>query len=161
MSLTLIAAVATNNVIGVKGKMPWHIPEDFRRFKRLTIGHPVIMGLNTYNSIVDALGHPLPDRHNIVLFPEERQSKIENVYFCKTIEESIEKARQFNPDAFIIGGQSVYQQTINLADKLEITEVHKNYDGDAFFPVIDKSVWNEINREPHGEYSFVTYLRIV
>ena len=159
MSLTLIAAVAENNVIGVKGKMPWHIPEDFKRFKRLTLNHPVIMGLNTYNSIVDALGHPLTDRHNIVLFPEERQSKVEGVYFCKTIEESIEKARQFNPDAFIIGGQSVYQQTIDLSDKLEITEVHKNYEGDAFFPKIEQARWREAVREDHPEYSFVTYLR--
>jgi len=158
MSLTIIAAVAENNVIGVNGKMPWYIPEDFKRFKRLTTGHPVIMGFNTHNSILEALKRPLPERQNIVLFPEPKEGA-GNVYFCRTIEEAIKKASEFHPEAFIIGGQSIYQQTMSLADKLEITEVHQAYSGDAFFPEIDRRIWQEAMRENHEKYSFVTYLR--
>ena len=160
MSLIIIAAVAENRVIGNKGEIPWYIPEDFKRFKRLTINHPIIMGRNTYESILKRLGRPLNKRDNIVVsrrggfFPD-----YPNVPVCGSIGEALALGGTLFKDCYVAGGQSIYEQTINQADRLEITEVHQNYDGDAFFPEIDKKKWKEASREDKTGFSFVNYIR--
>ena len=150
MELILIAAISENYVIGNNGRIPWKIPEDMKRFKELTIGHAVIMGRKTYESI----GKPLPKRTNIVVTRSDLAH--EGIVVCHSIDEAI---KQCTGQTYIIGGQQIYEQTINLANKLEITKVHQQFPGDAFFPLIDENAWKEIARTDQQGYSFVTYSR--
>lgn len=160
MDLTIIAAVSENNVIGDGNEIPWHISEDLSRFKRLTLNHPVIMGRKTYESIVDRLGHPLEDRVNIVL---SKRSLVQNqeVISVHSLDEAMLEASYHRSVGYIIGGQSVYEETLkrSLIKKMEITEVHREVEGDTYFPELDWKMWDEINRENHEGYSFVTYER--
>lgn len=161
--LTIIAAVAANNVIGKRGDLPWYLPEDLKRFKALTDGHPVIMGRKTYDSILARLGKPLPGRTHFVLTrnPESLNVKDEfkdQVFICTTFNEAVEQARRLDEQIFIIGGEKVFAEALPKSDKLELTEVHRDYDGDAYFPEVDFSQWLK-NEQNHGEYSFVTYTR--
>ena len=142
-----IAAIAENNVIGKDGDIPWHISDDLKRFKELTLNHPVIMGRKTYQSILSQLGKPLPQRVNIIL-SRAKNLKYPGTLASDSLEDAIGRASKIDNDQiYIIGGQSVYEQSINLSDKLEITEVHSYYNGDSFFPEIDSRVWNETDRE--------------
>ncbi len=150
--LTIIAAISKDRVIGKDGKIPWHIPEDLKRFRELTVGHPVIMGRKTFESI----GRPLLRRTNIVI---TSNGNLPGVITCKNIEEALAQAKELDSDRYIIGGQRVYGETIVLADKLEITEVHGDYEGDTFFPRIDSKDWEVSLRQERKECSFVTYMR--
>ena len=135
--LVSIAAVAKNNVIGKDGKLIWHIPEDLKRFKRLTLGHPMIMGRKTFESFPK----PLPGRTHIVLSSTPNKNT-ENIIWIDSIEKAINTAKELdNEKAFIIGGGNIYRQTIDLVDELEITEIDASFDGDTFFPEIDKTIF--------------------
>lgn len=135
--LISIAAVAKNNVIGKDGKLIWHIPEDLKRFKRLTLGHPMIMGRKTFESFPK----PLPGRTHIVLSSTPNENT-ENIIWVDSIEKAINTAKELdNEKAFIIGGGNIYRQTIDLVDELEITEIDASFDGDTFFPEIDKTIF--------------------
>lgn len=159
MELVIIAAVAENGVIGREGDIPWHIPEDLRRFKALTVGHPVIMGRRTYESIVERLGKPLPDRTNIVLSRGE-PSVDPDVRVVSGIEAALEAARETGAErAFVVGGATVYERFLPLADRLELTEVHERYDGDTRFPRLERAAWVEVARDDRDGYAFVTYQR--
>ncbi len=152
MDIGIVVAIANNGIIGNHGKLPWHISEDLKHFKKLTLGNPIIMGRKTYESI----GHPLDGRKNIVL----SSNSIENVDTAHSIDEAITIANHTNsPHAYIIGGASVYRESIKFANFMEITEVHRNIDGDIYFPDIDFSSWVETKREDKIEYSFVSYKR--
>mgnify|MGYP002760349732 FL=1 len=127
--ITMIAAVSENNVIGSDGGIPWDIPEDMKHFRELTTGKTVIMGRKTYESLPEDYT-PLPGRQNIVLSRSDPDIEAEVV-------ESLEEAyRKSENQIFIIGGESVYSQAMKDADRLEITRVHREMDGDAFFPEI-------------------------
>ncbi|MBN1168487.1 dihydrofolate reductase [Candidatus Woesebacteria bacterium] len=160
--ISLIAAVSENNVVGSKGKIPWYLPADFAYFKKITTGHHVVMGQTTYNSI----GKPLPERKNIVL-TYNKDLLIEGCVVKNSIEDAIEHAnKNKEKELFIIGGASVYKQTISIADKLYITEVHSSFEGDTFFPPIDNEKWKEVSRKKNKkddknkyDYSFVVYKR--
>jgi len=171
MTLTLIAAISENNVIGKEGKIPWRISEDMVRFRGLTKGHPVIMGRKTYLSLPDKF-RPLPKRPNIVLsrkgFEDDKMDH--RVKVVRSLDEALECIGEGKPqmedidynDAFIIGGGTVYREALPLAQKLEITHVHQIVEGgDAFFPEIDFSVWREDARDDRNGYSFVTYHRFI
>ena len=159
--ISLIVARAENNVIGSRNDLPWYLPADLKRFRELTTHHTVVMGRRTYDSIVERLGHALPERRNIVL---TRQSIglpdaeiVHNVEMLKTLGK-----------VFVIGGEQVYNQTIHMADKLYVTEVKADIPGDARFPHIDSATWQEVSREPHTkddrnefDYDFVVYERVV
>lgn len=153
MELIIIAAISENNVIGKDNKLPWHIPEDLKRFKELTKGNAVLMGRKTYESI----GKPLPKRTNIVLSSNKDYTP-QGVITARNLDDALEQCKQYKT-TYIIGGQKVYEQTIDIADKLEITHVHKTIEGDAFFPKIDALKWIEINNIYKPEYSFVTYVK--
>ena len=158
LKLVLVAAVARSNVIGNKGRIPWsNIPDDMKRFKAMTMGCPVIMGKTTYLSISDKF-RPLEGRTNLVL-SRDKNFNADGIVVCRSIGEALEKAAEYNSLVNIIGGQSVYEQTINLADRLELTEIDKDYQGDAFFPHIDKNIWQEAKRVYSNFYSFVSYWR--
>ena len=149
MELILIAAISYNYVIGNKGQIPWKISEDMKRFKTLTTGNTVIMGRKTYESI----GKALPKRTNIVVTKQDL--KQEGIIAAHSIDEAL---KQCNGKTYIIGGQQIYEQTINLADVLEITHVHRIVQGDAFFPQISDQ-WKETARINREGYAFVTYER--
>lgn len=152
----IIAAVAKNNVIGKDNKIPWHIKEDFLHFKKLTTNHPIIMGKNTYLSLPKK---PLPNRTNIVLTFKDDNYKPEEAIVKNSLKEAIDYAHEINPIIYIIGGASIYKQSIDFATKLEITKINKEYDGDTFFPEINLNIWKIIKEEKFNEYSFLTYIK--
>jgi dihydrofolate reductase len=158
MPFSIIAAVAKNNCIGMSNKIPWHIPEDFKYFKKNTLGKTVLMGENTFKSILGYLGKPLPGRQTAVLSIDPNFTAPEGVKVFSSLDDAWEKLK--NKDVFICGGASVYNQTINRVDKLFITMVDQEPNGDVFFPKIDKSIWQEDWREDHDGFSFVTYKKI-
>ena len=156
--LTIIAAVSTNNVIGNDNKLIWKLSNDLKRFKNLTTNHSVIMGRKTFES----LPNPLPDRDNIVITRDTNYSK-PNIQVCSSIEDAINLTKT-DMQPFIIGGGEIYSQTINIVDKIELTRVHKEFDGDAYFPEIPLDIFELINEENYNsdlenefDYSYLTY----
>ena len=152
--ISRIAAIGKNRELGKDNKLLWHISEDMKRFKNLTTGNVVIMGRKTYDSIPEKF-RPLPNRVNIVVTRDSNYQQ-KGAIVCHSIEDSLEKAREFNKEIFIIGGASIYEQGIKFADKLYLTLVDKEYsDADAFFP--DYSEFKKvISEENHssGEFQF-------
>ena len=140
MRLSLIVAMAKNRVIGSNNQMPWHLPADFAYFKKVTLGHPVIMGRKTFESI----GRPLPGRRNIVV-SRNPAFRAEVVDVMTSLDAAI-KACQ-NTEAFVIGGATLYAEALPHADRLFITEVDASPNGDTLFPSLDKNLWREITRE--------------
>ncbi|MCX8003912.1 MAG: type 3 dihydrofolate reductase [Burkholderiaceae bacterium] len=158
--VTLIAAVARNGVIGRDGRIPWHVPGDLPRFKRITLGHPVIMGRRTWES----LGRPLPGRRNLVLSRTPGFAPAGAEVFA-SLEAALAACAEA-PEVFVIGGTEVYRAALPAAQRLLLTEIDADVDGDAFFPDFDRSAWRETAREPHAAgadaafpYAFVTYER--
>jgi len=161
MKISIIVAIATNHVIGVDNQLPWHLPADLQYFKALTLNHPIIMGRKTYESI----GRPLPKRENIVI---SRSQNIHNdqIVLKNSIEQAFEycRSKSYN-EVFIIGGDTIYKQTISLADKLYITRVNTTIEnGNAFFPEIDLQEWklissmkNLADEKNQFNYSFDVY----
>ena len=133
--LTIIAAVSINNVIGNNNKLIWKLSNDLKRFKNLTTNHSVIMGRKTFES----LPNPLPDRDNIVITRDTNYSK-PNIQVCSSIEDAINLTKT-DTQPFIIGGGEIYSQTINIVDKIELTRVHEEFDGDAYFPEIPLDIF--------------------
>lgn len=130
-----------------------------KHFRELTMGHPVIMGRKTYESIPERF-RPLPSRKNVVVSRKTRQENYPvDVIVSDSIFEAIEKAALFGEDYHVIGGSQIYEQTMDLANRLEITEVHQKIEGDTFFPSIEPSIWYETQRKDFEGYSFVTYER--
>lgn len=158
--LTLIAAAGENNEIGKDSDLVWHLPDDFKRFKRLTTGHHIIMGRKTF----DALPQPLPDRTHVVITRKENLKK-EGIVLVHSIERALEFC-QGDPQPFVIGGGEIYKMAIDVADKIELTRVHGTFEADTFFPEIDTEKWELVNEELHEkddkhkyEFSYLTYLR--
>ena len=162
MRVVLVAAVAENGVIGVDGEMPWHYPEDLRRFKETTMGHPVVVGRRTYEAIADRLDGPLPGRTSVVL---SRQADIDlpqaAVHATELDDALALAAAALEADqetVYVAGGATVYEQFLDRADELRITEIPEAPEGDAHFPAIGEA-WTEVDRETHGDLAFVTYRR--
>ena len=157
--ISIIAAVSENGVIGVDNKLPWYIPEDLKRFKKLTKGNVVIMGRKTYESI----GKPLPDRINIVV-SRNKDLKIPGCLVVNSIVQAIKKAGS-DKDIFIIGGGEIYNSGIIYAKRIYLTKVHQEVKGDTKFPEIvewneykDMAWgWHELEREEKEGFSFITY----
>jgi len=155
--ITIIAAVAKNNVIGKEGDIPWHIPEDLKHFREETDGFPVIMGRKTYESLPSG---PLKGRENIVITRRKDYKPDKEVVVKHSLKEAIEYCEKKNyVKAFIGGGESVYRQSLPFADKLDITRIHKDYEGDAHFPEIDPDKWQLVSKERQNGYTFMVYLR--
>ena len=156
--ISLIAALASNGVIGRDGALPWNLPEDLRRFKALTMGHPVLMGRRTWESI----GRPLPGRRNIVITRQAGYQATGAEVFGDL--GSALAALAGAPEVFVIGGGEVYAAALPLARRLHLTELQRAVEGDARFPAFDKTQWMQILREPHTatgglRYDFVVYER--
>ena len=162
--ICIVAAVARNRVIGVGNRMPWRLTEDLKRFKRLTLGHAVIMGRRTFESIVATSGKPLTGRDNIVVTRSSEWAR-SGCRTARSLGEAL-AAVQEPQDAFVIGGAEIYALALPIATRLHITEIERDFDGDAFFPDFDRSRWREVSRErtaPGGSegfaYAFVEYER--
>ena len=159
--ILIIAAVAANGVIGNGNQMPWRLPEDLKRFKKLTLGHAVIKGRKTFDSIMTTSGKPLAGRDNIVI----TRSRDWTGAGCRAVH-SLETALAAVPagqDAFVIGGGEIYALALPFARRLYLTEIEREFQGDAVFPDFDRSHWQEVSREPRADgglgYAFVEYAR--
>ena len=142
--IALIAAVARNGVIGDRNRLPWHLPPDLRRFRELTMGHSIIMGRKTWESI----GKPLPGRQNIVV-SRQRDFRASGAQVAASLEDAIRLADLLEP-VFVIGGESLYREALPLAQLLYITELDRDYEGDARFPAFAREPWTETSRETHA-----------
>jgi len=154
----LVAAVASNGVIGAWGKLPWHLPEDLQHFKALTYGRPVIMGRRTW----DSLGKPLPGRDNIVV-TRSPAFDAPGARVAASLEAALALCAD-SPVAFVIGGGELYAAALACADVLMLTEIQRDYEGDARFPEFDRAAWRERDRIAHStadgmRYDFVRYER--
>ena len=160
---SIIVAMAENRCIGKDNQMPWHISDDLKRFKALTTGNPVIMGRKTFESILGYLGKPLPNRENIIISRSGFKTEHNTPVFAD-INSAIKHGKSIaNDEIFIIGGAQIYAQSIQYADKLYLTKIHKTVDGDAFFPEFNEDEWLETERADHlnhtPHYSFITLER--
>jgi dihydrofolate reductase len=150
--ISIIVAVAANYAIGKNNDLLWHISDDLKRFKRITAGHTVVMGKNTFFSLPV---HPLPNRRNIVI-TDIAGEQINGCTMAYSIEQAIE-LMNIDEENFIIGGGSIYRQFMPLANKLYITRVHQDFEADTFFPVVDTDEWDLIektDKQPDTENSF-------
>lgn len=159
--LTIIAAVANNGALGKDNDLIWHLPADLRRFKKITLGHYLIMGRKTFESLPGAL----PKRTTIVI-SRNKDFKPEGCLVTQSLEEAIELAKKHDEHPYILGGGEIYRQALPYADFLDLTHVHHDFEADTFFPEIDPDQWEEIGREDHPAdekhrypFSFVQYKR--
>ena len=160
MIVSLVAAASDNNVIGKNNTLPWRMPADMKFFKNLTMGHTVVMGRKTYES----MGKPLQGRKNIVI-TRNNDFKAENCIVLGSFSEVLEYCKT-EDEIFVIGGAQIYHQLIDKADKIYLTRIHGNFDGDAHFPVIDIKEWDETyqshfqadEKNPYP-YSFLEFSR--
>jgi dihydrofolate reductase len=149
VGVTLIAAVARNGVIGAAGGIPWHLPEDFAHFKATTLGHTLVMGRATYESI----GRPLPGRTTIVL-TRDPDWHADGVLTASSLEEALATAEG---DVYVAGGATVYAQALPYADEQVLSEVDLEPDGDTFYPEFDREEWEQTSRRPHDGFTVVTW----
>ncbi len=154
MTVTVVAAVAANGVIGRDGALPWHLPEDLRHFKRLTKGHVLVMGRRTFDSI----GRPLPDRTTIVATRQPAWSA-DGVLTAGGVPEALARAAEIDEEVFVVGGFEIFREAMPVADRMVITAVDARPDGDTVFPPVDWAGWREVGRDPHEGFEIVTYER--
>lgn len=155
MMLTLVAAHDPNLVIGKDGGLPWRYPEDLKHFKKTTLGGTIIMGRGVFEELNEK---PLPGRRNIVLSTTQTYDQVDTFSSLKDALQTVKEE-----EVFIIGGGVLYRQTLDKADKLIITEIHKEYEGDTFFPEYRDEIgadWKEISRDEQEDLSFITYKRL-
>ena len=159
--ITIVVAMGLNNEIGANNQLLWHLPKDLKHFKEITTGHPIIMGRKTYESI----GKPLPNRTNIVVSTKKDWFE-EGILIVGSLKEAIKFAKKMDEEIYIIGGGNIYEQTIDLAEKLEVTQVNAELKADIFFPKINPKIWNKTNEINHEkdkkneyDFSFQTYER--
>lgn len=162
MCLSLLVAMARNRVIGKNNTLPWHLPADLKHFKALTMGHPIIMGRKTYESI----GRVLPGRTNVIV-TRQKAYQVLGAITVNSIDDALKVCQEGvegNDEVFLIGGAELYRQTLGRCNRIYATEIQRDFDGDAFFPRIDMEEWQEISREKHFseeadafDYHFVTF----
>lgn len=157
--ISLIVAKAANNAIGYKNQLLWHLPEDLKFFKEKTLNKNILMGKNTFESILTyTKGKPLPNRKSFVLSKED--ILIDNVYTFKSIEDVL----NFEEDIVVIGGAMVYKLMFPYVDEMWVTEINKDFEGDTFFPEIEKNNWEEMERIKNSNaefnFDFVFYKKI-
>jgi len=160
MKLSLIVAMAENRIIGINKKMPWHLSADLKKFKKITMGHPIIMGRKTFESI----GRPLPGRKNIII-SRNADYQQEGCEVFNNLDKAIQSC-DTEEEVFVIGGATLYESILDKSDRLYITEIKKSFEGDTWFPEINQQEWSEYEREDISDdssvdfsYSFVSYKR--
>ena len=160
--ITIVVAAGKKNEIGKGNELLWHLPKDLKHFKEITNGHPVIMGRKTYDSI----GKPLPNRTNIVVTRKDDWFE-EGILIVNTLKEALKHAQKIDPEVFVIGGGNIYQQSIEKADRIELTRVDGTFDADTFFPEINPKEWRIVEEQCFEkdetnafDYCFQTFERI-
>lgn len=160
MRISLIAAMAANRAIGLENRLPWHLPDDLKRFKALTMNHPIVMGRKTYDSI----GKPLPGRNTIIV-TRNADYAVPGCIAVNSLEAAL-TVSYADTEVFFVGGAELYRQALQIAHRIYLTEIQRVFDGDAFFPEFDLTQWHETARERHRtdgdhsfEYHFVIYDR--
>jgi len=160
---TIVVAMGEKNEIGFNNQLLWHLPKDLKHFKDLTSGHPVIMGRKTYESI----GKPLPNRTNIVVSRKKDWFE-EGILIVGSIKEAVKFAKKIDEEIFIIGGGNIYEQTMEAADRLEVTLVKADLEAEVYFPKIDPEIWKKIAETCHEkddrnqyDFCFQTYEKVV
>ena len=158
--LTIIAAAGENNALGKDNNLVWHLPDDFKRFKKLTSGHHIIMGRKTF----DTFPKPLPNRIHVVITRQDNFKK-EGIVVVNSLERAVELTTE-DPQPFVIGGGEIYKLAMNLADKIELTRVHGTFEADTFFPKIDENQWKLVSEKFHEKderhnyaFTYLTYER--
>ena len=158
MKISLIAAVSKNGVIGEKNSLIWKLPEDMKRFRQLTAGKPVIMGRKTFESI----GKPLPNRKNIII-TRDKNYRAEGCIAVHSVDDAL-KAGKGAEEIMVIGGAQIYKQFLPIANRMYLTFIDKDFEGDAYFPEYNKNEWKEISREEHQNtqfnYAFLDFERV-
>lgn len=159
---TIVVAMGEKNEIGFENQLLWHLPKDLKHFKDLTSGHPIIMGRKTYESI----GKALPNRTNIVVSRKKDWFE-EGILIVGSLKEALKFAKKIDEEVFVIGGGNIYEQTMDLVDKLEVTLVKADLEADTFFPKIDEKIWKKTNEVCHEkdekngyDFCFQTFERI-
>jgi dihydrofolate reductase len=162
MKISLIVAMSSNHAIGLNGQMPWHLSADLKRFKQITMGYPILMGRKTFESI----GKALPGRTNIIVSSNSAYQP-EGCVVVDSVEAAIHQGCQLADEIFVIGGATLYDATLPMADSLYITEIQRHFEGDTFFPSFDGKHWIEVDREDVTDdhnvsfsYSFVKLNKI-
>ncbi len=158
MSISLICATSANGVIGANNRLPWKLPADLKRFKEMTLSHPVVMGRKTYESI----GRALPGRKNVVI-TRQKNFQAKDCLIAGSLSEGLQLCSEA-PEIFVIGGASIYQQTLPMAHKIYLTQIHEEFEGDTLLFDLDKELWQETSRKdcqadadnPYP-YSFLTF----
>jgi dihydrofolate reductase len=156
MTVSIVAAVSKNGVIGEGGKLPWQLKDDLKHFAQLTKGSTVVMGRKTFESIVRMIGGPLPDRQNIVI-TRNSDARFEDATIAHSFEEALNRSQ--SDEIFIIGGEEIFKLALPQTDRVYLTEVDADIDGDAFFPDFDLTGWAEKDQESfaagdRNEYPF-------
>lgn len=161
--ISIIAAIAENRVIGSKNNLPWYLPADLKHFKNTTINKTIVMGLNTFKSIGEKA---LPNRKNIILSNDANYKLPENCFLATSIDQVLQMTKD-QPEVMICGGASVYKQFLPLTQRMYLTYIHHDFNGDIFFPEFNMDDWKELSRENHEPdeknahpYSFVVLMRI-
>jgi dihydrofolate reductase len=161
MKISLIVAQSKNHVIGKNNQLPWHLPADLQHFKKLTMGHHMIMGRKTYESI----GRALPGRTSVII-TSNKDYKAEGCIIVHSLKEALEVSKK-DSEVFIIGGAAVFMESLRLADKIYLTDILENFEGDVFFPKLDFLSWKLVQREHHEpdeknkySYSFSEYAKV-
>jgi len=159
--LTIIAAASENNALGKDNNLVWHLPNDFKRFKALTSGHYIVMGRKT----VESFPKPLPNRTHVIITRQNDYEVPEGCLVVNSLSKAIEICPE-NEEVFIIGGGQIYKQSIDIADKIELTRVHTTVEADAFFPEIDEDIWEIIQSEYHPkdekhqfDFTYLTFVK--
>jgi dihydrofolate reductase len=159
---TIVVAMGEKNEIGFENQLLWHLPKDLKHFKDLTSGHPIIMGRKTYESI----GKPLPNRTNIVISRKKDWFE-EGILIVGSIKEAVKFAKKIDEEVFIIGGGNIYEQTMDVVDRLEVTLVKADLKADTYFPKIDLKIWKKVEEVCHEkdeknqyDFCFQTYEKI-
>ncbi len=151
MIVSMIAAMAENRVIGNKNTLPWHLPADFKYFKERTLNKVIILGLNTFKSIGEK---PLPNRKHVILNKDANYKVPENCFLATSIDQALEIAKKLaqetgQEEIMVCGGASVYTQFLPMAQRLYLTYIHQDFEGDTFFPEFNMAEWKEVSREDH------------
>lgn len=161
MKISFIVAIAKNNVIGKSNALPFYIPEDLKHFKDLTTGKTVLMGKNTFDSIMTRLGKPLPNRRNVVITHQKDIKLSKNVLVFDDIKKAINAFMSERlEELMVVGGGQIYNQLMDKADYLYVTHVDQEVDGDVFFPKVDWSKWKKVKEEPQKGFTWTEYERV-
>lgn len=154
LGLSIIVAMTPSRVIGHEGRIPWRIPDDLKLFKSITEGKTVVMGRRTYESLHN---RPLPDRNNVVISTTLEPKA--GITIARTLEEALERAKEFRREVFIIGGSSIYEQSLPLVDTLHVSHIRQEYEGDTYFPEIKRNEWITKEEKDFRDFTYKRYIR--